>query len=478
MQLDWIMVNKSHFQLNTIALLLCSSLAACTSGGGGSSDESGGAIGSTTLQALSTEAALERQYPLDPINCSLPEMRNWVEANMLDYYLFYDQVPIVNLQDYDDVETLVDDLRVLPFDRFTYISDAAASSALFEEGKLLGYGWKLLRTSASDVRMGFVYPQSPLAEQNVKRGDYLLAINGVHPLDMSSEQWDEFLGTGEEIKSPVFTILNPQGEQRNLTVTRSEFNLDTVLDAQVLANGPSNVAYLAFTQFLETSNQELEQAFSLFREQNANELILDLRYNSGGRISVANNLASKIAGSAYAGQNFAEISFNDKFSEDNIPYALTAASNSLGLDRVVVLSSASTCSASEMIINGLKPFIDVVQLGGTSCGKPYGSAPDQACGKQMNALQFSFVNANGVGDYYEGIAADCAAVDTTDFELGDSQEGMLRAGLDYISSGTCGINANANVETARSAASRTAAGVQTDDPLQEEKVMQWSAGSK
>lgn len=471
------MLNKSHFQLNAIALLLCSSLAACT-GGGGSSGDGGGDQSTSLPTGLSTQAALERQYPLEPINCSLPEMRNWVEANMLDYYLFYDQVPTVNLQDYNDVETLVDDLRVLPFDRFTYISDAAASSALFEEGKLLGYGWKLLRTSESDVRMGFIYPQSPLAELNVKRGDFLLAINGVHPLDMTNEQWNEFLGTGEEIKSPVFTILNPQDGQRDITVTRSEFNLDTVLDAQVIANGSSNVAYLAFTQFLETSNQELEEAFSLFREENANELILDLRYNSGGRISVANNLASKIAGSDYAGQIFAEISFNDKFSENNIPFALTNASNSLGLDRVVVLSSASTCSASEMIINGLKPFIDVVQLGSTSCGKPYGSAPNQACGKQMNALEFSFVNANGVGDYYAGIPADCAAVDTTDFALGDSQEGMLKAGLDYIASGSCGINANAGVESARSGSSRTIAGIQTDDPLQEEKVMQWSAGSK
>jgi len=469
------MSHKSQFQLNAIALLLCGSLAGCVGGGGSAGD---GDKSNPLPDGLTTQAVFERQYPLEPINCSLEEMRNWVEANMLDYYLFYDQVPQLNLNDYSDVETLVDDLRVLPFDRFTYISDAAASSALFEEGKLLGYGWKLLRTSNSDVRMGYVYPQSPLADQNVKRGDYLLAINGVHPLDMSSEQWDEFLGTGEEIRSPVFTILNPQGEQRNLTVTRSEFNLDTVLDARVITEGPSNIAYLAFTQFLETSNQELEEAFSLFRQENANELILDLRYNSGGRISVANNLASKIAGSDYAGQNFAEISFNDKYSEENIPYALSAASNSLGLDRVVVLSSASTCSASEMIINGLKPFIDVVQLGATSCGKPYGSAPVQACGKQMNALQFSFVNANGAGDYFAGIPADCAAVDTTDFELGDSNEGMLKAGLDYLSTGTCGITANASAVLARSSGARAISGVQSDDPLQDEKILRWSAGSK
>ena len=446
-----------------IALL---GLTAVACGGGGT-----GGVSVPSLEAL--QATGERTYPLEPIDCSVPEMRNWVQANMLDYYLWYDQVSQVNLEDYDSPEALISDLRVLPFDRFSFIGDAQASTALFEEGKLYGYGWKLRRTSASDVRIAFIYPQSPLADENVQRGDFLLAINGIHPLDLTAEQWDEFLGTGEEIKTPTFTFLDTNGTQRDISVTRTEFTIDTVLDASVLPVAGANVGYLAFTQFLETSNAELDSAFAQFRQQNVSELVLDLRYNGGGRISVANNLASKIAGPQYTGQTFAEIAFNDKYADENVPFQLGNAVNALSLDRVVVLSSSNTCSASEMVINGLEPFIDVVQIGGTSCGKPYGSAPRQACGKQMSALEIRFVNASGFGDYYDGIAADCAATDTVEHALGNPQESMLKAGLDYISNGTCAavVAGGENTNARGLSVQRPSAGLQTADPLEEEKTI-------
>ena len=447
-------------------------LAACTEGGGG-----GDPSVIFGIPGAAQQASAERTYPVEPLDCSVPEMRNWVQANMLDYYLWYDQVPQVNLQNYSSLETLIGDLRVSPFDRFSYIGDAEASNALFEEGKLYGYGWKLRRTSESDVKIAFIYPRSPLGNENVERGDFLLAINGVHPLDMTVDQWDTFLGTGEEIKTPTFTFLDSQGNQRDIAVTRAEFDIDTVLDASVLPVAGTNVGYLAFTQFLETSNTELEAAFAQFNQQNISELVLDLRYNGGGRISVANTLASKIAGPQYAGEVFAEIAYNEKFADNNVPFLLGNSLNSLSLDRVLVLSSANTCSASEMVINGLKPFVDVVQIGGTSCGKPYGSSPRQACGKQMSALEIRFVNAAGFGDYYEGIAADCAASDEVVHALGDPQEAMLKAGLDYISSGSC-----ATVEASASAFSDAAgtrelplnkpvAGLSTADPVEQEKTI-------
>jgi len=440
--------------------VVAATLAAC--GGGSAGDEP-----PSSLRA-------ERSYPDEPLNCSLDEMRNWVQANMYDYYLFYDQVPNVNLNNYQNVESLIDDLRVGPYDKFSYISDAAASTALFEEGKIYGYGWKLKRaaSSSNDVQIAFVYPRSPLADEQVKRGDFLLAINGVHPLEMSAAQWDEFLGVGTEIKTPTFTLLDANGNQRELSVTREEFSIDTVLDARVIPTGTAQVGYLAFTKFLETSNQELEEAFALFNQQGVDELVLDLRYNGGGRISVANKLASTIAGPQYAGQTFAEVSFNEKYAAENTPFRMVSTLNSLSLDRVVVLSSPNTCSASEMIINGLKPFVDVVQIGGTSCGKPYGSAPNQACGKQMSALQFRFVNAAGVGDYYEGIPADCTATDSLNANLGDPEESMLKAGLAYISAGICATGiADSNASLARSPGPDGGTTHTSNDPLEEEKTI-------
>lgn len=453
------MINRSQkVSLGRLISISLLSLTAASCGGGG------GSAGSAEPFDRSV-----RTYPEQPIDCSVPEMQNWVEANMLDYYLFYDQVSTVSKADYASPEALIQDLRVLPFDRFSYVGDAQANTALFEEGRQYGYGWKLRRTSDSDVKIAFVYPRSPLADEDVQRGDFLLAINGIPPLEMTPVQWDEFLGTGTEELTPIFTILDTEGNQREIPVTRAEFDIDTVLQTDVFDNNGVNVAYLALTQFLETSNAELDSAFAEFSRRNASELILDMRYNGGGRISVANNLASKIAGPAYAGETFAEIAFNDKFANANVPFQLTSALNALSLNRLIVLSSANTCSASEMVINGLEPFIDVVQIGGTSCGKPYGSAPRQACGKQMSALEIRFVNASGFGDYYDGIPADCAAMDTVNRALGDPQETMLRAGLDYIGNGVC--NTAAATATRENPGGQASAGLQTADPVEAEKTI-------
>ncbi len=460
-------------------------LAGCVGG----SSSSGGAAGdasstndsnSSTSQPTdnTVQSALPtRNYPLQPLSCDISDMRQWVDANMRDYYLFYDQVPVVSLEGYSDLQTLIDDLQVKPFDRFSYITDAAASSAFFDEGQLFGFGWRLLRTSQSDVRFAFVYPRSPVAEQNVQRGDFLLAINGVNPLDMTAAQWDSFLGTGDDVVTVQLTVLDTTGETRTVAVTKETFPLDTVLDASVLPVGSNKVGYLAFTSFLETSNAELDEAFDSFREQQVTDLVLDMRYNGGGRISVANKLASKIAGPSFAGDVFAEISWNDKYSDFNEPFNMVVEDNALSLSRVIVLSTDDTCSASEMIINGLKPFVEVVQIGGTTCGKPYGSAPHEACGKAMNALRIRFVNANGVGDYFEGIPANCAAGDNVDFALGNPNESMLQAALDYVDTGSCQTSIASTVTTQQNFTGRVLSQQESnsrykqDDLLNSEKII-------
>ena len=130
------MINRSQKVLlgRSISIALLS-LTAAACGGGAGADADG-----TNNSVLSPLASGPRTYPDQPIDCSLPEMRNWVEANMFDYYLFYDQVAPLNKADYDSPEALLNDMRVTPFDRFSFIGDAQASTALFDEGKLHGYG--------------------------------------------------------------------------------------------------------------------------------------------------------------------------------------------------------------------------------------------------------------------------------------------------------------------------------------------------
>ena len=372
-----------------------------------------------------------------PSSCELPAMRSWVNDNMLDYYLFSDQVPTVNLNDYADVETLIRDLRATPFDRFSYVDDAQRSNAFFEEGKFFGFGWRLERTSDSDVQFKLINPDSPITQHDVRRGDFLRAINGVNLDDITSEQIDVFLGIGDAVVSPVLTIQRGTATPFTITVTKTTFNLQTVIETNVVQEGNQRVGYLHFLSFLQTSSAELDSAFEYLATQNINELVLDLRYNGGGRIDVAGKLAAQIGGNLVQNQDFARFEYNQRYANENFTFPYPAQTKALDLSRVFVLTTGETCSASELVINGLRPFVEVITVGSTSCGKPYGTRADEACGKAMHALRISLVNAEGVGDYYEGLDADCPANDNLNDTLGTPTEALFSSALEYIRTGSC-----------------------------------------
>jgi len=369
--------------------------------------------------------------------CDLPTMRKWVNDNMNDYYLFADQVPTVRLSDYDDVESLIKALRVAPFDTFSYIDDAASSTAFFEEGKLFSFGWRLKWTSQQDLQFTMINPNSPVSKFDVRRGDFLRAINGVSVIDITNEQINQFLGTGDDVVSPTITVQRGTGPTFDVTVTKATFQLQTVLETDVVQEGNQRIGYLHFLSFLETSAAELDAAFQYFASENINELVLDLRYNGGGRIDIAGKLASQIAGSIVRNKTFTSFEYNKKYAADNVSFGFPDEPLALDLNRVFVLTTGNSCSASELVINSLRPFIDVVTVGGTTCGKPYGSRSDEACGKAMHALRLSVVNSDGVGNYYDGIAADCPLDENLNDTLGTPTEALFSSAIEYIRSGSC-----------------------------------------
>ena len=364
-------------------------------------------------------------------------MRTWVNDNMNDYYLFNDQVPTVNLNDYADPETLIQDLRVAPFDRFSYIDDAQSSSAFFEEGEFFGFGWRLERTSDTDVQFQLINPGSPLAQHDVRRGDFLRSINGVSLNNITAEQASQFLGEGDAVVSPVLTIQRGTSTPFNITVTKTTFKLQTVLATSVVQEGNQRVGYLHFLSFVQTSADELDAAFEYFGSQNINELVLDLRYNGGGSVNIAGKLAAQIGGSSVQNKDFTRFQNNSRYAHEDETYQFPSQNNALDLSRVFVLTTGDTCSASELVINGLRPYVEVITVGGTSCGKPYGTQSDVRCGKAMHALRISLVNADGVGDFYQGLEADCPTNDNLNDTLGTPTEALFSSALEYIRSGSC-----------------------------------------
>jgi len=419
----------TRFMKKTLTALACFTLLGC-GGSGASSDNVGGSIASIESGGRSEFSEFAQ--------CSADDMKAWVQHNMDDYYLFYDQVPVVDASQYEGAEDYIRALRVAPYDRYSYVTDETTNVSFFEEGERFGFGMRIERADNQRLFFSLVEPLSPLGATDAERGDELLAINGVTPDGFTSEFIAAALGEGDDVVDVRFTLQKPNSSAPyDVTVTKSTYDVQTVLDAKVLNHNNHQVGYLNFLSFLETSEQELNDAFTEFKENDIDELVLDLRFNGGGRISIAEQIGSLIAGESVNSTTFTDFRFNDKYANQDARYPFAARSGALNLPRVYVLTSANTCSASELVINSLRPFIDVVTIGDSTCGKPYGTTSHNYCGKSMNALEVEFRNAANVGGYYDGLAADCPMTENLAQTLGQPSENLLGAALHHLDTAQC-----------------------------------------
>lgn len=427
--------------LHFIALIVMSvTIAGCAPRGdnAGDSVSTNGAEGSVNFsQPLA--------YRVTPRTCEIEGVNDWVYQSMLDYYLFYQQVDVnINPATYESPEELIRDLRVSPNDTFSYVTDETTYSAFFNEGETFGYGWNFARTPDNGLFFSLIEPNSPLAAADVQRGDQLVAINGITIPDfdqLSSAERQRIIGEADEVKTLDLTIDREGSAQRQVSVTTARYDLQTVLNTQIIEHNGVNVGYLNFYQFVNTSSQELQQAFATFQAADISELVIDLRFNGGGRIFVASELASHVLGKTRPDDVFTTFGYNDKYQDQNVSLYFENMQSTLALNRVFVLQSSNTCSASELVVNSLRPFVEVITVGSTSCGKPYATSPNIACGKVVNALEIELLNAAGAGGYFNGIAADCPAIEDVQQPLGETSEPLLATALNYIVAGSCNLMA-------------------------------------
>ena len=193
--------------------------------------------------------------------------------------------------------------------------------------------------------------------------------------------------------------------------------------------GSSRVGYIHFRNFVQPSVDALSSAFQQLKDQGASDLVLDLRYNGGGLVSVAQHLAGLIAGPPLVGKVFVNFTHNDKQTSRNTSYLFESKPQALTVPRLVVIATRGSASASEAIINGLRPYMDVKVVGDTTYGKPVGQYGFEFCDKVLYPVAFLVTNSRGQADYYSGIPADCAAADDVDHALADAREGSLAEAL-------------------------------------------------
>ena len=341
-------------------------------------------------------------------------------------------------------------------DPFHFTYDTPTWVALAQSGVSFGYGFEVALVSATVPRsaiVAFTQPGTTAATNGIARGAAILTVDGV---DVMSGTDTATINAGLFPKATGrHTLLIRDfgaSASRTVTMDASAITEVPVQNVKTLPAPNANVGYMLFNDHIATSEAQLAAAVSQLKAAAITDLVLDIRYNGGGYLDIASDLAYMIAGPAStAGKFFERLSFNDRnpfpasttgfhATSQGFSSALPAGSPlpTLNLARVYVLTSADTCSASEAIINGLRGAgVAVNLIGGTTCGKPYGFYPRDNCNTTYFSIQFQGVNNLGFGDYADGFAPTCPVADDFSHALGDPAENQLEVALGLRNSGTC-----------------------------------------
>jgi carboxyl-terminal processing protease len=371
-------------------------------------------------------------------NCSTASQNRFVHDVMRDLYYWNTALPTVNAASYPSPTALLDALRYRPLDtRFSYIGSRASEEAFYSDSQFVGFGFSNTY-DGQGLRILQVFPDSPASEAGLERSDRIVAINGqsVQAL-VDSNALAQALGPSQEGFAMEFRYERLDGSSVDARMAKRAVTIPTVSYLNLYEVEGRRVAYLFFRNFVQPSRAALDEAFNALRDVGATELVLDLRYNGGGLVSIAQHLASLIGGPRTEGQVFAEYFHNARNAYRNEVTRFEPRTNALALDRLVVITTRSSASASELVVNALRPFIPVVTVGDATYGKPVGQYGITFCDKVLYPVAFTLRNADGQGDFFDGIAADCAAPDDADRQLGDPEEASLAEALHVMRTGQC-----------------------------------------
>lgn len=474
-------------------LLLVAALSACS---GSSHDRASAA------SEFAQQCSVHNPYRADALGATtvadLATEQRWVRAYVDESYLWYRNVQDVNASDAaysrdtdgDFLSSLTGYFQALTrksnpaLDHFSFTSSTKAYNQSSQSGVDTSSGalWDLrANTPPRDIRVAYVHPNTPAANAGLQRGDVLVSVNGyLAASDTSTVGIDALNGLlfgSQGAATYTVVVKRAETEQPAVTVATQAMELNPVPATQVLTQPDgSKVGYLLFTDFNAVSEQRLIAAVTQFRDAGVQDLVLDLRYNGGGYVYIANILASMIAGPAQTdGKTFQRFQYNDKRSDETAASARPFTSTTcepdfntgrctrnealprLNLSRLYVLTTDNTCSASEAVINGLAGVdVQVQRIGTTTCGKPYGFAAQDNCGLSYFPIEFQIANDKGFGDYANGMAPTCEVQDDDPHALGDPAEAQLAAALTLRSTGSCPASLPAAQARAQHAGAKSA----------------------
>lgn len=471
------------------------SIAACGGGGGGGAPSFDDGNGRKDTSGIPYEAGVFQPASSFAARCAAPRtgtnpttgqpypdiqgstaaenhfLRSWTH----ELYLWYDEVPDLNPASHptlDYFELMATSARTAsgqPKDKFHFTYDTAEWEALSQAGTSIGYGiqWVILAAGPPrQVVVAYVEPASPASDAGIERGMEVVRADGVDFVYDGSQAGTDDLNAaffpGRAGESHTFEIRAPGASTtRTVTLIAATIESTPVLEVATIPTVSGPLGYILFNDHIATAEHALPGAIDTLRSQGIVDLVLDIRYNGGGYLAIASELAYMIAGTITSGRTFERMVFNDKHPTTNpvtgepltaTPFYTTTQIASpwgeplptLNLGRVYVITSGNTCSASEAIMNSLRGVdVEVHQIGSTTCGKPYGFYPQDNCGTTYFSIQFQGVNDKGFGDYVDGFSPQtttgthgtrlpgCSVADDFTHPLGDPAEARLAALLAY-----------------------------------------------
>ena len=482
----------------TLSLFICGILAACggSSGGsgfggsspppppGGNAWQPGVFLDASTFAnrcvnpRSGTDPATNAPY-LDVQGTVLDE-NNFLRSYSDNTYLWYSEIVDQDPGQFNDPLVYFAQLRTTettpsgqPKDKFHFTIPTDEFFQASQGGVSAGYGitWSVIESAPPrEVAIAFTEPNSPATNlpMPLERGARVLAIDGVDMINGNDvDTLNNGLFPANTGETHTFEILD-LGSQNSRTVqlTSATITAAPVQNVSFVDTPTGRVGYMLFNDHILPAEDALINAINQLNGFAIDDLVLDLRYNGGGFLFIASQLAYMIGGpQATAGQTFESIQFNDKHPVTNpvtgepiepTPfYDLSTTSQALPVlnlpnRRLFVLTGDGTCSASESIINGLRGVdIDVYQVGSTTCGKPYGFYARDNCGTTYFTIQFRGVNAKNFGDYTDGFSPEnstgvvgtlipgCSVADDYNALLGDPLEGRFAAALNFRDTQNC-----------------------------------------
>lgn len=435
---------------------------------------------------VGTNPVTNQPYP--DVQGTTRDENNFLRSYSNDTYLWYDEIPDRNPALFDSPILYFDELKTdattpsgQPKDKFHFTLDSEEWFSLSQSGVSVGYGvqWAFLSaTPPRELLVAYTEPGSPATDLEVDlvRGASILSADGID-VDTETQSGVDALNAAlfpsAAGETHTFTVQDPGSQgSRSVTMTAAAVQSEPVQNVKVLETSTGRVGYMLFNDHIATAELALIEAVDQLNVgEGIDDLVLDIRYNGGGFLALASQLAYMIAGpDATAERTFELTEFNDKhpdrdpvtgrsisptpFYDETLGPPFTAPAGeslpTLSLSRVFVITGASTCSASESIMNSLRGVdVEVIQIGSTTCGKPYGFYPTDNCGITYFMIQFRGVNDQGFGDYSDGfspantedvlgvVLPGCSVADDFTAPLGDPVEARLSAALMYRATQTC-----------------------------------------